>query len=242
MNDERWKSLLSFSQFILGTVVVGIFGTIINSQIQTREVEIKEQEQISKNLTTVLSGNAADKLLMAQFYAAVTRSDEIRKRWEIYRDELKKEIAVAEAERKKAQDMIKANADAKTIDEQQAIIQQIDARIKPGAKPLASEKLPARIYFHIQNNDQRAGAAEVASKLSQDTNIVVPGIQKVDEATSANEIRYFKLADAVEAEELSKQLSKYGVKTVTKYLSGYESPEKLRPRHYELWLSATWKP
>jgi len=77
MNDERWKSLLSFAQFILGTVVVGVFGTIINSQIQTREVEIKEQENISKNLGTVLSTNSADKLLMAQFYAAVTRSDEI---------------------------------------------------------------------------------------------------------------------------------------------------------------------
>lgn len=68
MTDERWKTLMSFAQFMLGTVVLGVFGTIINHQIQTREVEIKEQELISKNLSTVLSSNTADKLLMAQFY------------------------------------------------------------------------------------------------------------------------------------------------------------------------------
>lgn len=116
MNDERWKSLLSFAQFILGTVVVGVFGTIINSQIQTREVEIKEQENISKNLGTVLSTNSADKLLMAQFYAAVTRSDEIRKRWEIYRDELKNEIDAAKAQLKEIASEIQPGTDAIEVD------------------------------------------------------------------------------------------------------------------------------
>jgi hypothetical protein len=57
-------------------------------------------KNISKNLETVLSTNSADKLLMAQFYAAVTRSDEIRKRWEIYRDELKNEIDAAKVQLK----------------------------------------------------------------------------------------------------------------------------------------------
>src|SRR5262245_37818904 len=113
VTDDRFKSVLSFVGVILGTGVVGVFSTIINTQIQTREIEIKEQEQIAGNLTTVLSKNAADKLLMAQFYAAVTRSDAIRKRWEVYRDELRKEIEAADAEREQAASRIQPTTDAK---------------------------------------------------------------------------------------------------------------------------------
>lgn len=241
MNDERWKSLLTFAQFILGTVVLGVFGTIINHQIQTREVEIKEQEQISKNLGTVLSNNAADKLLMAQFYSAVTRSDEIRKRWEIYRDELKKEIETAKLQREKTASEIQQTTDAKLIDQKQAIIQQIDASITPGAKPAQIENLPARIYFHIQNEAQRERASSIAKQLAQNASVIVPGVQKVEQAPNSNEIRYFKLAEAVEAEGLAKALKELGFDARTKYVPGYESSQKLRPRHYELWMSSSGK-
>lgn len=241
MTDERWKSFLSFAQFILGTVVLGVFGTIINNQIQTREVEIKEQEQISKNLGTVLSTNSADKLLMAQFYAAVTRSDDIRKRWEIYRDELKKEIDAAKTEREKTASEIQQTTDAKVIDQKQAIIQQIDATVTPGAKAVSAEALPARIYFHIQNESQREKAGSIARQVSVDPNIVVPGVQRVDQAPAANEIRYFKLAEAIEAQGFAKSLRGFGIDAATKYIPGYESTQKLRPRHYELWLSAGWR-
>ncbi|MFA6283386.1 MAG: hypothetical protein WCT30_05845 [Desulfurivibrionaceae bacterium] len=241
MNDERWKSLLSFAQFILGTVVLGVVGTIINNQIQTREIEIKEQEQIAKNLGTVLSTNSADKLLMAQFYAAVTRSDDIRKRWEIYRDELKKEIDAAKSQREKTASEIQQTTDAKLIDQKQAIIQQIDAAVTPGAKAVSAEALPARIYFHIQNESQRENAGSIAKKIATDPNVVVPGIQRVEQAPIANEIRYFKLAEAVEAQGFSKSLQGLGIDATAKYIPGYESSQKLRPRHYELWLSSAWR-
>ena len=240
MNDERWKSIMTFVQFLLGTVVLGVFGTIINHQIQTREVEIKEQELISKNLETVLSSNVGDKLLMAQFYATVTRSDDIRKRWEIYRDELKQEIEEKKALQAKVASEIQANTDAKIIDQKQAMIQQIDASIIPGAKSAQTESLPARIYFHIQDESQRDKAATVADSIARKPGFVVPGIQLVDQAPSKNEVRYFKLADAVEAETIAKSLKEFRIDARVKYISGYESPQKLRPRHYELWLSSAW--
>lgn len=241
MNDEHWKSLLSFAQFILGTFILGGFGVIINNQIQTREVEIKEQEQISKNLGTVLSTNAADKLLMAQFYATVTRSDDIRKRWEIYRDELKKEIDGAKRQREEAAAGIQQTTDAKLIDQKQAIIQQIDATVTPGVKAISTDALPARIYFHIQNENQREKAGDIAKKIATNPNVVVPGIQRVAQTPTINEIRYFKLAEAIEAQEYAKSLRGLGVDAVAKYIPGYESSQKLRPRHYELWLSAAWR-
>lgn len=241
MNDERWKSLLSFAQFVLGTVILGLFGTIINHQIQTREVEIKEQEQISKNLSTVLSSNAADKLLMAQFYATVTRSDDIRERWQIYRDELEREIEQAKQQREQIAAQIGQSTDAKVIDQNQAMIQQIDAAVTPGASPERAPELPARVYFHIQNEEQRAGASRVASALTRETSAVVPGIQKLDQVPRTCELRYFKMADAAEAEKLAATLRNEGMDAVPKYVPGFESAQKLRPRHFELWVPAEWR-
>lgn len=241
MNNERWKNLLSFAQFILGTVVLGIFGTIINHQIQTREVEIKEQELISKNLGTVLSTNTGEKLLMAKFYAAVTCSDDIRERWKIYRDELINEINSAKIQREKTASEILPTTNATLVDQKLALIQQIDAEITPGVKVVSTETLPARIYFHIQNENQREKAWNIARQITTDPNIVVSGVQHVDKAPSVNEIRYFKKAEAVEAQELAKSLQVIGVDATAKYIPGYESSQKLRPRHFELWLSAAWR-
>ena len=47
MSDDRFKAWLTFFQIILGTVVLGVFSAIINNQIQTREIEIKEQEAVA---------------------------------------------------------------------------------------------------------------------------------------------------------------------------------------------------
>lgn len=241
MNDERWKSLLSFAQFIVGTVAVGVVGTIMNHQIQTREVEIKEQEQISKNLGTVLSSNAADKLLMAQFYAAVTRSEDIRKRWELYRDELRNEIEYATKQRETAASEIQQTTDAKLIDQKQAIIQRMDATITPGARPVQIENLPARIYFHIQNEAQREKVSKIAKQIAKSSGVVVPSVQRLEQVPNSNELRYFKLVEAVEAEGLSKSLKEFGLDASAKYIPDYESSQKLRPRHYELWISSGWK-
>ncbi|MGN5130060.1 hypothetical protein ACTG13_10480 [Aeromonas hydrophila] len=175
MNDERWKSILSFAQFIIGTIIVGLFGTIINHQIQTREVEIKEQEQISKNLVSVLSSNTADKLLMAQFYAAVTRSDDIRGRWVIYRDELRAEVEQAKKKIEKVTGELNQVTDAKVKDQKQEIIQQISATITPSSTINEFKTLPARIYFHIKNESQRERARGIAEQISSDKNIIVPG-------------------------------------------------------------------
>jgi|GEM_PF-6456417 len=237
MSEERWKSIISFIQFILGTVVLGIFGTIINHQIQTREIEIKEQELISKNLVTVLSQNSADKLLMAQFYAAVTRSEDIRKRWEIYRDELKNEIDSSKDKKNEIETQIEQSTDAKLKDQKQAVIEEIKANVTPGAKPVTSEELPARIYFHIQREDQREKALDIANQISSDPQFVVPGVQRLDSAPNKTELRYFKRAEEIETQMLAKKLDGLGIATVPKYVPGFESSTKLRPRHYELWIS-----
>ncbi|WP_338882072.1 hypothetical protein [Aeromonas hydrophila] len=240
MNDERWKSILSFAQFIIGTIIVGLFGTIINHQIQTREVEIKEQEQISKNLVSVLSSNTADKLLMAQFYAAVTRSDDIRGRWVIYRDELRAEVEQAKKKIEKVTGELNQVTDAKVKDQKQEIIQQISATITPSSTINEFKTLPARIYFHIKNESQRERARGIAEQISSDKNIIVPGIQRLEQGPAVNELRYFRSTEAAEAQDFAERLRSLGVNVTAKFIPGYELSQNLRPRHYELWLSSGW--
>lgn len=241
MSDERWKTMVSFVQFVLGTVIVGLFGTIINHQIQTREIEIKEQDQITQILKTMLTNNAADKYMMAQFYAIVTRSEDNRSRWELYRDELKKGIEAAKIQSEKAAEDIHQATDSKLIDQKQALMEQIHAIVTPSAISAPPQALPARIYFHIPLESQRGRASDVARQIAIPSELVVPGIQKVAAVPNATELRYFKLADAVEADGYAKTLASHGIATSSKYVPGYESSQKLRPRHYELWISSDWK-
>lgn len=237
MSDERWKALLSFIQFVLGTVIVGGFASYINSDIQRREVEIKEQDQISKNLGTVLSPNIADRLLMAEYYAAVTRSDDIRTRWVAYRDQLSKQIEALRTKSELAAAEIKPDTDAKVIDQKRSEIQRIEAQITPGAAPPSAEAVVPRVYFHIVQESDRERASQMAEQLSSAAKVQVPGIQRVSAGPGSSELRYFKLSEAVEAEAIARELSKLGPKVSAKYIAGFESAARLRPRHYEVWLA-----
>ena len=42
MDDKRVELLLKLGQFLIGTVALGIATFVVSSQIQQREVEIKE--------------------------------------------------------------------------------------------------------------------------------------------------------------------------------------------------------
>ena len=240
ISDERWKALLSFFQFILGTVVVGIFGTVINHQIQTREVEIKEQELIFKNLPAVLSTNPADKQLMAQFYATVTRSDDIRNRWIAYRDDLNKEISAKNAQLKTATEVLAKSTDAKEIEQQQNIIQTIKADLTPSVKK-SEQQLSTRVYFHIKNESQRERAATVAAALSRSLGLVVPGIELVKAAPAVSQLRYFRSGEAAEATTIAQTLNEQGLTAIPTYIAGHEESQKMRPRHFELWIAQPWE-
>jgi len=240
MNDERWKTLISFAQFVLGTLLLGIFGAVINHQIQTREVELKEQEQITNIFEKLIANNAADKYILAQFYATVTRSDETRDRWIKYQALLQDEIEKAKKNREELAKEIRPDADAKTIDRAQAQIEKINAIVTPSAGTTPSPALAARIYFHIGDEAQRGKAGEIAQKIAVPDELSVPGVQRVSAVPKVTELRYFKLSDAVEAEQYAKKLASNGLAATTKYVPGYESTQKLRPRHYELWIASTW--
>ena len=48
MELEKLKEWLGFWKFFLGTFILGLATFLVNKDIQNREIEIKEQEQIAK--------------------------------------------------------------------------------------------------------------------------------------------------------------------------------------------------
>jgi hypothetical protein len=98
--------------------------------------------------------------------------------------------------------------------------------------------LKPRVYFHIRNDSQRTQAKQLAANLESRANVVVPGVQRIGTGPPDTELRYFKSGEKQEAEKIADELSSWGLKVDTKYVPGFESSNKIRPRHYELWIAS----
>ena len=76
MDDERLKIWLGFTKFLLGTFALGLFSILINLQIRSSEITLKETSQENENLSKYIS-LALDKDLtrrrdFAKYFASVS--------------------------------------------------------------------------------------------------------------------------------------------------------------------------
>jgi len=80
-------------------------------------------------------------------------------------------------------------------------------------------------------------AQQLAAKVvDQGLDLVVPGIERV-QGPDQSEIRFFKKADQNEASRIAEAFQRLGVPVRVRDLSPrYETSERIRPRHFELWL------
>ena len=111
------------------------------------------------------------------------------------------------------------------------------------SSPRTADVLP-RIYVHIKDESQRARARQIVSKL-QENKFIVPGIENVGEKASGNTVlKYFHKNDEenADAKKIIELLQSEKVVADARYTPGYESSNKIRPRHYELWLGADFSP
>lgn len=114
------------------------------------------------------------------------------------------------------------------------------SRVKEVAQQVAKEaraQIPARIYVHIREEEDRSQAQSIEQHLEAG-GFDVPGIQKVGRnAPQASELRYFRRSDKPEATQIVERLKPIGVESKLNYISGYENSRAIPPRHYELWLA-----
>lgn len=102
----------------------------------------------------------------------------------------------------------------------------------------AFSELPARIYFQIQDESQRAVAKKLATDIST-SDIVIPGIELVANGPLHTELRYFRTADRADAEKFTQLMAaSEQIKVTPKYVKGFANSEGIRSRHFELWMGA----
>ncbi|WP_343596907.1 hypothetical protein [Pseudomonas sp.] len=240
MSEERFKVWITFWQFVLGTVVVGVFSTIISHQIQTREIEIKEQESNAKLLEQALQEDIGVRRRLSQYFANVTRSPELRERWGEYAKIIEAEYKETKDEKQTLQKRVN-NSDLSVLerDNLQQRIDELEQQLNP--KPITRiTPTQARVYIHISSESQRSAADKTAVVLRSDA-VAVPGVELRANTPRKTEVRYFKLSERAEAEGLASAIRINWPDTITKYIAGFENSTAIRPRHYELWISASAK-
>jgi len=92
MDDKRFELWMKLGQFVIGTVVLGIATAAVNWQIQTRQVEIKELEQLGKFVEHALDENLTVRRRFADYFATVSQSDKFRERWTKYKEKIDAEL------------------------------------------------------------------------------------------------------------------------------------------------------
>ncbi len=251
MEQDRLKLWLSFLKFLLGSFAVSVVTIVANHQIQERELAMKEQDNMAHFLDQALTQDVGLRRRFAQYFANVTRSDDLRARWESYLKvveieygDTQEQLAKAEREVSAAiQTTARVSGDSDVspsliLDQKVAKVEELrDAlRVKP-ASP--NDQITPRVYIHIRSNAQREIAAQLGSQLASALEVVVPGVQRVTSGPNATELRYFNSANKAEAKTIASFLQQQsGVQVEAAYVSGYENSSLIRPRHYELWFSS----
>lgn len=137
------KQISGFVRFIVGTVAVSVVVPLLNWQIQSREVEIKELEQLGKFVEHALNENIAVRHRFAEYFATVSRSEKMRNRWNKYKDVLdsektKTQEKVERLEKEKADLVAQAE---KRLQEIGAELQKIEEKKQIAIEEAEKERL-----------------------------------------------------------------------------------------------------
>lgn len=122
-----------------------------------------------------------------------------------------------------------------SVGNEQRALEVVDTSLRANLK--VATLLP-RVYLHIQREEQRAKAKDIATSL-QKQGYLAPGIENVRvNRLEQTVVRYFRQTEKDEVTQIVKMLQSLGVKAAPQYISGSEDSTKMRPRHYEVWFGA----
>lgn len=136
MDTKNFDQLMSVLKFLIVTVGFGYVTLSVNTSIQTREIEIKELDQVGKYVQLAVTENVGARKQFAEYFATVTRSQELKSLWKDY---AKKVNAEFEAQQQKEL------AKEKTAKE---LNRQIDSASTPSEK-VEKEKELARTLSEL---------------------------------------------------------------------------------------------
>ncbi|ACL04201.1 pentapeptide repeat protein [Desulfatibacillum aliphaticivorans] len=101
---EESKAWLHFVEIIVGSAAVGLITLGVNSQLQSRALNLQEQEHLAQFTKQALDDKVVIRKRIAQYFAEVTQSDKLRNGWRNY-------LKVVELEFNKEKENAKAKQD-----------------------------------------------------------------------------------------------------------------------------------
>jgi hypothetical protein len=119
----------------------------------------------------------------------------------------------------------------------------LGAEVRSAAGRVLEGILAPRLYIHIADEEQRATARDferaIEGRTVDGASIVVPGIQRVESAPSATELRFFKKEERQMAEAIAQVVDEIlDTPLSVKDLSArYGASTAIRPNHFELWFA-----
>lgn len=250
------RELYDFLKWIIGSVVLVLITTIIDSGLKSRDIGVKEGELYSKFMTDsiIFNENIRRKYELARFFKSVSVSEEVRKGWVIYFEEIKAEYKVtkdsAQIVQKQSEELnIKItknenDTSKNSIDEltkyialknKEIILQrQLNPQI-PKGEPGISNNIPT-VFIQITDDSLRTKMLHFQKNLV-DRNFLSPGIEYVKNTTLLkNQIRYFYTSDIPVVNQIKDLLIKFGINNVDSVpLPSYQNTTK--PGTIEIWIA-----
>ncbi|WP_161626825.1 peptidoglycan-binding protein [Desulfospira joergensenii] len=164
MDNERLKIWIGFVKFLLGTVILGLVTTFVNNEIQNREIELKEIEQLGKFIDHALTEDVGVRKRFAHYFSKVTRSERLRERWSEYYADVEKEFLATQEKKQKIEERLASNEKLKpevraNLVKQAAVLEEA---LKPipsqrGEQVLQAQKILIALGYSIDSADGFAG-------------------------------------------------------------------------------------
>lgn len=254
------RELYDFLKWIIGSVVLVLITTIIDSGLKSRDIGVKESELYSKFMTDsiIFNQNIRRKYELARFFKSVSVSEEVRKGWIIYFEEIKAEykvtkdsaqilqqqseelnIKIAKNENDPSKNSIEELTKYIALKNREINLKrQLNPQSGKGESDI-SNNIPT-IYIQITEEGLRTKMLQL-QKILVDRNYFSPGIEYVKNTKlSKNQIRYFYTSDIPIVKQLEDQLIKFGITNIDSVpLPGYQGITK--PGTIEIWISKTDK-
>lgn len=123
MTNERLKMWIDLGKWFIVSVGLVVMTKIIDSGFKDREIGMKEINTYDRYTKLITDYNRiAERRMLAQFFANVSPSDEIRKGWQRYYEEVNKEyldhLETLKAKEKQLQEIQNTNSKSSTINSQ----------------------------------------------------------------------------------------------------------------------------
>jgi Tfp pilus assembly protein PilX len=127
-----------------------------------------------------------------------------------------------------------------------AVSSRIGTAANAAAAPVQSAApapLTARAYIQVRSAPEAERAKQTLIPQLRKAGFAVPAPEVLATGPSSTEVRYFRPEEKAGAERIVSTLRQAGIANVqAKYVGGYETSQRIRQNHYEIWLAPAISP